>query len=69
MVPTEEQLSEESLDYQLFYKTAKELLSKTFSEREIDQILNYKTIYLPASLYKRLCDWRKKHSVEELYEA
>lgn len=69
MIQAEEQLNEESLDYQLFYKTVKELLSKTFSEREIDQILNYKTIYLPSSLYKRLCDWRKKHSVEELYEA
>jgi hypothetical protein len=68
MIADEVEANEESLDYQFLLKNVKSLLSKTFSEREIDQILNYKTIYLPTSLYKRLCDWRKKHSVEELYE-
>lgn len=68
-IASEEEVTEESLDYQYLLKNIKELLSKTFSEREIEQILTYKTIYLPTALYKRLCDWRKKHSLEELYEA
>lgn len=69
VVPAEEQLNEESLDYQLFFKSVKDLLSQSFSEREIDQIINYKTIYLPQNLYKRLLNWRQQHSMEELYEA
>ena len=68
MIPAEEHLSEENLEYQMLFKQVKDLLRKTFSEREIEQILNYKTIYLPTSLYKRLCEWRKKHKVEDLYE-
>ena len=69
MIASDVKQTEESLEYQMLFKQVKELLSKTFSEREIDQIINYKSIYLPQNLYKRLCDWRKKHSVEEVYEA
>lgn len=68
MIAAEELETEESLEYQMLLKSVKEMLRKTFSEREIDQIINYKSIYLPSALYKRLLDWRKKHSVEELYE-
>lgn len=69
LIASKEEVKEESLEYQMLLKQIKELLSKSFSSREIEQIINYKTIYLPANLYKRLCDWRKKHSVEEIYEA
>lgn len=67
VIAAEEQVNEESLDYQLLLQSAKELLSKSFSSREIDQIINYKTIYLPPALYSRLIRWRQNHSPEELY--
>ena len=68
MLAAEELETEDSLEYQMLLNNVKDMLRKTFSEREIDQIINYKSIYLPNALYKRLLDWRKKHSVEELYE-
>ena len=67
VIAAEEDVSEESLDYQLLLQSARELLSKSFSSREIDQIINYKTIYLPPALYSRLRNWRLSHSPEELY--
>ena len=46
-----------------FNETAKEIkkaLSYTFSDREIDQIINSQG-QLPLNLYRRLLNWRKTH--------
>ena len=52
--------------YNDFEKEIKLLLSKTFSEREIEQILKNSPSYLPQPLYTKLLRWRKKHSVKEV---
>ncbi len=67
IIPAEEAPNEESLEYRNLLSCAKALLRKTFSEREIDQIINYTPNYLPLSLYRRLLKWRSEHKVEELY--
>lgn len=55
-----------NLDREQFEKQCKDLLLKSFSEREIDQILKQKAGYLPMNLYRRLNTWRKQHSPSEL---
>ena len=55
--------------YKEILEKAKELLSKTFSPREIDQILTQPQVkYLPLGLYRKLMRWRNAHNVGELYE-
>lgn len=62
-------MSEDNIEYQDFKKQAVSLLSKSFSDREIDLILNSsKSMFLPRGLYERLRLWRKKHNIKELYE-
>lgn len=69
IIAAPEDVSEESLEYQDLLASAKRLLSKSFSEREIDQILNLRAGYLPTNLYRRLFQWRAKHKVEDIYES
>lgn len=54
------------VEYEDFERDCKALLSKSFSPREIDQILTQKAGYLPMNLYRRLVSWRKQHSPAEL---
>lgn len=44
------------------------LLSEEFSEREIEQIKKLPLSLLPASIYRRLLRWRKKHSIKEIMQ-
>lgn len=55
-----------SMEHQAFEKECKNLLSQSFSEREIDQILKQRAGYLPMNLYRRLTTFRKQHSPNEL---
>lgn len=55
-------------DYDSLKAKAIKLLSKSFSNREIDQILNTKQSLLPRSLYRKLWNWRKQHTEAEIYE-
>lgn len=57
------------LDYQNALKKATQLLSQSFSQREIDQILSVTQVsHLPTNIYRRLLNWRSKHEVKEIYE-
>jgi hypothetical protein len=68
MLPSDEETDDE-LMYKEILEKAKELLSKTFSPREIDQILTQPQVkYLPLGLYRKLMRWRNAHNVGELYE-
>ena len=66
IIPAEEDISEDSVDYQFTLAKIKQLLSDSFSPREIDQLITQRTVYLPVNLYRRLLTWRNKHSVEEV---
>lgn len=66
LLPADEEMTEDSLEYKDLLKRVTDLLSKSFSQREIDQILKLRNSYLPVSIYKRLLNWRTKHSVEEV---
>lgn len=54
------------MDVKVFEQECKDLLKKSFSEREIEQILEQKAGYLPMNVYRRLTRWRKQHSPTEL---
>lgn len=54
------------IEFADFEKDCKALLSKSFSEREIEQILTQKAGFLPIPVYRRLVKWRKQHSPAEL---
>lgn len=56
----------QEMDHQAFEKECRDLLSQTFSEREIDQILKQKAGYLPQNTYRKLTTFRKQHSPSEL---
>lgn len=68
MLEIKEEMTEDSLEYKEIKEKVVSMLSDTFSLREIDQLINNKQLYLPRSLYSRLLRWRKKHSIEEVYE-
>ena len=53
------------MEYKEFEKELKDVLLLDFSERELEQILNQKSGYLPMNLYRRLIRWRGQHSPEE----
>ena len=48
------------MDFNETTEEIKKVLSYTFSNREIDQIINSQG-QLPVNLYKRLLNWRKQH--------
>lgn len=54
------------LEFNEFKKDCENLMSKNFSKREIEQILTQKACYLPLNLYRRLINWRYRHSPVEL---
>lgn len=69
IIPAEPDMSEDSIEYKDFKRHVINILSKDFSDREIDMILNCnKALFLPRGLYNRLLHWRHNHSVKELYE-
>lgn len=52
-----------------FREELMQVLRKSFSDREIEQIINQpQKGYLPMQLYRRLLKWRKEHSVKEFLE-
>lgn len=53
-------------EFKEFEQDCKNLLLKSFSQREIDQIINQRAGYLPIQLYRRLSKWRAQHSRKEL---
>ena len=53
-------------EFDEFKKDCEDLMSRDFSKREIEQILTQKAGYLPLNLYRRLVNWRYKHSPAEL---
>lgn len=58
----------EDLEFAELKNKAISLLKTSFSDREIDQILNQKVTFLPKALYARLLTFRNKHAIKELYE-
>ena len=48
------------MDFNETTEEIKKVLSYTFSDREIDQIINSQG-QLPLNLYRRLLNWRKEH--------
>ena len=67
-LPAPEDVSETSLGYRELLQNCKDLLSDSFSPREIEQIilLEGSETSLPINLYARLARWRNKHSVKEV---
>lgn len=68
MLAIKEEMTEESLEYKDLKNKIVQLLSDSFSPREIEQLISNKQLYLPRSVYVRLLRWRDKHKVEEVYE-
>ena len=68
MIAVDTDYYEDNIEYLETLENCKRLLRKTFSDREIDQILNVKPQFMPKHLYNRLNAWRKQHSPEEIYE-
>lgn len=56
------------MQYNELLNASKDLLSKSFSDREIDQILSNPIGYWPSRLYVKVKKWRDKHTVKELCE-
>lgn len=68
IIPEEEKMTEDSLEYKMLLDNATKLLSQTFSPREIEQILTKTPAQLPTNVYRRLLTWRYKHSIDEVYK-
>lgn len=67
VIPEPEDLSEDSLEYRNIKDIVIKLLKNDFTDREIEQLINQRSIFLPQSLYKRLVRWRERHSIKEIY--
>lgn len=67
MIANDENIGSD-LEFEQLKTKAISILSKTFSSREIDQILNTKQSLLPRPLYKRLWKWRQTNTMEDLYD-
>ena len=62
-------LPEMNMEYNLFLKTVKSLLRRTFTEREITMILDGNSSNaVDRSLHRKLIIWREKHDTNEIYE-
>lgn len=68
IIPEEEKMTEDSLEYKMLLDNVTKLLSQTFSPREIEQILTKTPAQLPTNVYRRLLTWRYKHSIDEVYK-
>lgn len=67
LIAHDDSMSDETLEYKELYNKAHELLSKHFSEREIDSILNTPQNCLPRQTYIKLVKFRHDYSVSDLY--
>lgn len=67
MIESGEEVGSE-LEYEELKERITNLLSKYFSEREIEQLLTQKPICLPMNLYRRLLNFRKKYKSEDIYD-
>lgn len=67
IIPSTDADIDDELNYKELLDKAKAILSKVFSDREIDQILTQKSNFLPRSLYSKLLRWRGQHNIKELY--
>lgn len=63
-------MSESSISYNELVNALRKMMSKVFSNRELDQIINNiaSPQYIPTSTYNKLLKWRKAHSPLEIYE-
>lgn len=68
MIAYDDSMSDETLEYKELYNRAHELLSKHFSEREIDSILNTPQNCLPRQTYIKLAKFRYNYNIEDLYK-
>ena len=68
MIPFDDTMSDERLEYQELLAKAISLLETVFSPREIDSILNGPQNCLPRQTYLKLAKFRKDHEPSELYE-
>lgn len=58
--------SEESAEYNSVLNHCRKLLSDSFTDREIDQIISQRISYLPQNIQVKLLYWRKKHDISEV---
>lgn len=68
MVPFDDTMSDETLEYRELLTKAISLLETVFSPREIDSILNGPQNCLPRQTYLKLAKFRKDHEPSELYK-
>ena len=54
-----------TIDYKLLLDKVIKVLSKSFSEREIETLLKFQGYELPRNLYRRLLKWRQIHKSED----
>ena len=66
-IPAEKDFELKEFEYNELEQDCKDLLSDTFSPRDIDQIIKNGAGYLPMNIYRKLLRWRKQHNEKELY--